>query len=341
MAPAPGKASRASGAPLAARVFARLADGRFHSGEALAKSLAVSRSAVWKAVGSLKALGAELHAVRNRGYRLAVATEPLAAPQIRALLRRATLPHVASIGTVWSIASTNTELLGRAHPRHGTSDVLLAEHQSAGRGRRGRAWLAPPGGGICLSLSWLFREVPPDLGALGLVIGVCALRALRQFGVAGTTLKWPNDLLIDGRKLGGVLIDLRAESAGPAYVVIGMGLNVALGAAVLERIAAAGLAATDLAGAGLRSPSRNRLAATLIGSFIDGLLEFERGGLKPFLEEWRSADALRGRPIDVRAAAGAIARGLARGIDVHGALMLETSQGLQRFISGDVTVRPA
>jgi BirA family biotin operon repressor/biotin-[acetyl-CoA-carboxylase] ligase len=331
----------AEAAPLVAEVFARLADGRFHSGEELAGKLRVSRSAVWKAAGALRALGAELEAVRNRGYRLSAATEPLAAAVIRALLPRDVREQVVRLEARWSIASTNSALLERAGPRNGASEVLLSEYQTEGRGRRGRAWLAPPGGAVCLSLSWMFREVPPDLGALGLVMGVCALRALEALGVRGAALKWPNDLLLEERKLGGVLIDLRAESAGPAYVVIGIGLNVALGAEVLRKIAAAGLPAADLASAGPDARSRNRLAAGLIAECVRGLAEFERGGLKPFIEEWRSADALRGRPVDVRAVEGTTSRGLARGIDVHGALMVETPQGIRRFISGDVTVRPA
>ena len=328
-------------APLVAEVFARLADGRFHSGEELAGKLRVSRSAVWKAAGALRALGAELEAVRNRGYRLSAATEPLAAAVIRAQLPRDVREQVVRLEARWSVASTNSALLERAGPRNGASEVLLSEYQTEGRGRRGRAWLAPPGGAICLSLSWMFREVPPDLGALGLVMGVCALRALEALGVRGAALKWPNDLLLEERKLGGVLIDLRAESAGPAYVVIGIGLNVALGAEVLRKIAAAGLPAADLASARPNAPSRNRLAAGLIAECVRGLAGFERGGLKPFIEEWRSADALRGRPVDVRAVEGSTSRGLARGIDVHGALMVETPQGIRRFISGDVTVRPA
>jgi BirA family transcriptional regulator, biotin operon repressor / biotin---[acetyl-CoA-carboxylase] ligase len=339
------KAARSSrpgeAAPLVARVFARLADGRFHSGEELARHLKVSRSAVWKAAGTLRALGAELHAVRNRGYCLSAATEPLAAAAIRGQLPSDVRARVVRLEARWSIASTNSALLERAGPRNGASEVLLAEYQSAGRGRRGRAWLAPPGGAICLSLSWMFREVPPDLGALGLVIGVCALRALAALGVRGAALKWPNDLLLGERKLGGVLIDLRAESAGPAYVVIGIGLNVALGAEVLKKIAMAGLPAADLAGAGPNARSRTLLAAGLIAACLRGLAEFERGGLRPFIEEWRSADALRGRPVDVKAVEGTTSRGLARGIDVHGALMVETPQGIRRFISGDVTVRPA
>jgi len=336
--PRGGRSARVPPPPLVAQLFAHLADGRFHSGEGIAAALGVSRSAVWKAAGSLRALGATLHAVRNRGYRLVHGGEPLDAAKIRERLGRDVRDHVASVAAVWSTTSTNTVLLERAYPGNGSSEVLLAEYQSAGRGRRGRAWLAPPGGAICLSLSWTFREVPPDLGALGLVIGVCVLRALRALGVSGARLKWPNDLLIGERKLGGVLIELRAESAGPACVVIGVGLNVALGALLLQRIAQTGTEATDLASAAPGTISRNAAAAAVISESVRGLIAFERHGLKPFIEEWRAADALRGRPVSVAAAEG-VARGLARGIDVHGALMVETPQGVKRFISGDVTVR--
>jgi BirA family transcriptional regulator, biotin operon repressor / biotin---[acetyl-CoA-carboxylase] ligase len=332
--------ARARPAPLIAQVFGRLADGRFHSGEELADALGVSRSAVWKATGSLRELGATLQAVRNRGYRLAHGSEPLDAAKMLERLAREVRDRVTRIDAAWSIPSTNTKLLERANPPSGTSEVLLAEYQSAGRGRRGRAWLAPPGGAICLSLSWTFREVPQDLSALGLVIGVCALRALRELGVGAAALKWPNDLVIGERKLGGVLIELRAEATGPACVVVGIGLNVALGAALLKRIADSGTAATDLANAGLTAPSRNAVAAALVSECVRGLITFEREGLKPFVQEWHAADALRGRAVNVSAAEG-VARGVARGIDLHGALLVETPQGVRRFVSADVTVRPS
>ncbi len=337
---APGRPAVHPAQPLVRQVFAELADGGFHSGEALARSLGVSRSAVWKAVGALKALGAPLEAVRNRGYCLPGATPPLQAQLIREALPQALTGRVSRIDVEWTLDSTNSRLLARANPPPGTSEVLLAEVQTSGRGRRGRQWLAPPGGSICLSFSWTFREVPQELGALGLVIGVCALRALKSHGGAQLGLKWPNDLLMDGRKLGGVLIELRAESTGPACVVIGIGLNVALGAGVLEMIAATGIPATDLTAALSRPPDRNAIVAALVGECLEGLLAFEREGLKPFIEHWRAADALAGRPVAVSGAQGST-QGLARGIDRHGALLLETREGVQRFISGDVSVRPA
>ncbi len=327
--------------PLMARLFAALADGEFHSGESLAESLGVSRSAVWKAVRALRELGATLHAVRNRGYRLASTGEPLEAPRILAKVSGDVRERIRALEVVWSIGSTNTALLSRPnHPPDGRSEVLLAEYQTAGRGRRGRAWLAPPGGAICLSLSWTFREVPEDLGALGLVIGVCELRALREAGLQNAKLKWPNDVLVEDRKLGGILIELRAESGGPAYVVIGMGLNVALGASLLAKIPETGIPPTDLVAAGLAQASRNALAGRIIEHCIHGLLEFEREGLRPFIDDWRDADALRGRMVEIRGAAGDIVGGLARGVDLHGALLVETPDGgLRKFISGDVSVR--
>jgi BirA family transcriptional regulator, biotin operon repressor / biotin---[acetyl-CoA-carboxylase] ligase len=335
------KKVKAAGArvPLTAQLFAALGDGEFHSGEALARELGVSRSAVWKAAGTLRELGTALEAVRNRGYRLGHPSEPLEAAKIRAAIPREVRGGIVSLETLWSTASTNTALLARVNPRPGTSDVLLAEFQSAGRGRRGRSWLAPPGAGICLSMNWTFLEVPPELGALGLVIGVCVLRALKGLGVKDLALKWPNDLLAGERKLGGILIELRGESAGPACVVVGIGLNVALGPDLLKKIAATGVLATDLAGAGLKSASRNKVVAAIVRESVRGLAEFERAALKPFLEEWRAADALAGKAINVTGAQG-VAAGLARGIDMHGALLLETPQGVQRFISGDVSVRP-
>jgi BirA family biotin operon repressor/biotin-[acetyl-CoA-carboxylase] ligase len=323
---------------LVSQVFAQLADGKFHSGEELARRLAVSRSAIWKATNLLRELGATVHAVRNRGYRLAIPAEPLDAHRIHDLLARGLRERVARLDVEWEVVSTNTVLLTRDNPPSGTCEALLAEHQTAGRGRRGRSWVAPPGGAICLSLSWTFREVPAELSALGLVIGVCALRALASLGLENVRLKWPNDLLVEDRKLAGVLIELRAESGGPACVVIGVGLNVALGAPLLAQIAQLGVAPTDLVSAGMHQPKRNEIAAALISFFVRGLLDFERTGLGPFMSEWRAADALCGRPVAVQAIGGG-ARGIARGVDLHGAFLVETPHGLKRFISGDVSVR--
>ncbi len=331
---------RQASSALVARVFAELCDGEFHSGEDLAKALGVTRSAVWKAANALRDVGTPMEAVRNRGYRLPGASEQLSAASIREKLPSDTRGRLARVDVVWTTASTNTELVERAYPEQGHAEVLLAELQTAGRGRRGRTWLAPPGGAVCLSLSWTFPEVPRDAGSLSLAIGVSVLRALEAQGVTDVRLKWPNDVLIGDRKLGGILIELRAEAGGPACVVVGIGLNVALGGDLLEKIAATGLQAVDLASVARASVSRNALAASLVDCCVRGLLQFEQEGLRPFIEEWQHADALHGRQLSVQSG-DEMVRGLARGIDLSGALLVETPQGLKKFYSGEVTVRPA
>lgn len=324
--------------PLPQRVYRLLADREFHSGTALATAIGVSRGAVWKAVASLRELGVVVHAVANRGYRLPLAAELLDASRIRELLPADCGARLRAGASLWSTGSTNADLLEGAGPAPGKFDFLTAEYQRAGRGRRERSWLSPPGGSICLSLGWSFASLPGEAGALGLVIGVCALRALQQSGVPGVALKWPNDLVVDGAKLGGILIELRAESGGPAFIVVGIGLNVALGNTLSAAVVATGTRPTDLAQLGIPRCDRNTLAAALIAASVDGLLHFERAGFRAFADAWRAADALAGKPVLVNADSGPV-RGHARGIDANGALCVQTRDGLQRFTSGEVSVR--
>ena len=315
-----------------------LADGAAHSGEQLAAEQGVSRSAIWKAVGALQELGLAVEAAPHRGYRLAAPLTPLAAPRIVEQLAPTVRERVRSAEVAWSLPSTNSALLARAEPAPGQLDFLLAEHQSAGRGRRARSWFAPPGGALCLSVGWSYAALPRGAAALSLAIGVCARRALRAFAGVSVQLKWPNDLLVADRKLGGILIELRAESAGPAYVVIGVGINCALGPALSRRVQQAGTEPTDLAQLGVNACDRNRLAASLISEIVDGVLEFERHGLAPFAAEWNDADALAGRTVKMSLPDSEYL-GLARGIDAEGALRVQGSDTVRHFHSGEVSVR--
>jgi BirA family biotin operon repressor/biotin-[acetyl-CoA-carboxylase] ligase len=264
--------------------------------------------------------------------------EPLGRASIWAGLSQKAQHHVVRLDVVESTESTNTELMQRPIPPAGASEVLLAEAQTAGRGRRGRNWLTTPGSALCLSLSWTFQEMPRSTSALSLAIGVCVLRALTALGVRDTRLKWPNDILLRDRKLGGILIELRSEAGAPAGVVIGIGLNMALADDLAGKIAELGLPAADLSSSGYGSVSRNALAAELIEACMDGLLEFEREGLRPFIDEWGRADGLYGQQVVVQSAEES-SRGIARGVDLTGAFIIETNQGLKKFISGEVTVR--
>jgi BirA family biotin operon repressor/biotin-[acetyl-CoA-carboxylase] ligase len=237
------------------------------------------------------------------------------------------------------IDSTSDRLLAVTDLPPGRFDACLAEVQTAGRGRRGRPWLAPRASGLCLSVNWSFREAPAALSALSLAAGVAVRRALSCLGVAGLALKWPNDIVHAGRKLGGVLIDLRGEAAGPAYVVVGIGVNVRLPSVTRATIAAGGFEATDLASLG--SPvSRNALAAALIAELSLMLEEFGARGMAAFADEWRNADALAGRPVRVLQD-GRDLEGLARGVDADGALLVDAPDGRRRVLSGEVSVRSA
>jgi len=189
-------------------------------------------------------------------------------------------------------------------------------------------------------MNWLFPDAPRQLSALSLAIGVGVLRALQALGDADVRLKWPNDLMMAGRKLGGILIELRAEFSGPAYVVIGLGLNYRLTAAAQRNLQSEQIDACDLHQSfGERLPGRNELVGRIVAEICAVLLEFQQEGLRPFSKEWRAADALAATA--ARVAHGEhIYRGIARGIDEDGALLLETPGKLLKFTSGEVSVRP-
>ncbi len=324
--------------PLTQRVFQRLDDREFRSGEVLAAELSVTRAAVWKAVEQLRELGVALDAQTSKGYRLAAGVTALDAARIDALLPEAVRARIEVLRVEWSLESTNTRLLESLPPAAGVAAVILAEHQTGGRGRRGRSWIAPPGGALCFSLAWQYPDLPADLSALSLIVGMAAVAALNQLGVSGVRLKWPNDLVTARGKLGGILIEMRAEAGGPVHLVIGLGLNVMLDAQARASVAAAGNVADDLRACGAPVPDRNALVAALLTQLVPVLEEFPRAGLTPHLEAWSRCDALQDLEVRVENL-GEVTRGMARGIDTHGALLVETPGGVQRFISGEVSVR--
>lgn len=313
---------------------------RFVSGAQLAGQFGVTRSAVWKSVGRLRRLGTGIEAVTHRGYRLALPASPLEDAAIRADLRPETRSALRSGECAGIVESTSSVLLARAAPPPGQFDYIAAEYQSAGRGRRGRSWLAPPGGAVCLSWSWCFASMPAQLGALSLAIGVAGLRALAAQGVTGVQLKWPNDLVTSHGKLGGILIEMRSEAAGPVHLVIGIGLNMALGRTFGERIEAGNLAAVDvysLLPAG-RTMARSPLAAGLLNEGIAAIQRFARDGFEPFRGEYAAADALRDRQVRLQGGVG-IDSGVARGVDADGALLVARGGQVHRVLSGEVSVR--
>ena len=180
------------------------------------------------------------------------------------------------------------------------------------------------------------------LGALSLAIGVSALRALARLGIANVMLKWPNDLMANGGKLGGILIEMRTESGGPVQVVIGLGLNVALGDGLRRELARQGTSAMDLAtlAAPAPAPARAALVAALLEEGVGAVQQFARQGFAPFLAEYTAVDALRDQPVTLQGS-GAVESGVARGVDADGALRVAHRGQIHRIIAGEVSVRSA
>jgi BirA family biotin operon repressor/biotin-[acetyl-CoA-carboxylase] ligase len=315
-----------------------LADGQLRSGEWLAGELNVSRAAVWKGVGRLRALGVGVQALPRRGYRLSNPVELLDAGRIGAELGPQRKAQLRTLELKFEVDSTNTRLLAAAPPPLGQADACLSELQHAGRGRRGRRWIAPFGAGVALSVAWTFSDGAGALAALSLGVGVAVSRALVRAGARGVTLKWPNDIWLHDRKLGGVLIELRAEASGPAHVVIGVGVNVELPAEARREIEAGGVRVAAVADACAAVPSRNLIAGAILDELLSMLAQFEREGFAAFRDAWTALDALSGRPARVLLGASAIS-GTARGVDQEGALLLDTGDRVQRFVSGEASLR--
>lgn len=323
----------AAGSGLREALLAQLADGYFHSGQTLATALGVSRAAVWQHIQRLEALGLDIHRVPGRGYRLATALELLRPELIASALPPAARRLLRGLDVLLETDSTSERLLRDTAP---APAACFAEHQTAGRGRRGRQWLTPFGGQLAFSVSWVFASLPPDFSALALAVGIGVATALRAEGADEVGLKWPNDLVAGGRKLGGILVEVTGEPPGRTRVVAGMGINWRVSA---ERLAALGQPACDLAAlCGDRLPPRNRVAAICLASVLAVFDRFARDGFRAFREQWPEFDALRGQEVMV-SMEGEKLFGRAAGVDAAGALRVATASGLRRFMSGDVSVR--
>lgn len=309
------------------------------SGDALAAAGGHTRAAVWKRIEALRSAGVPIEASPGQGYRLAAPLDLLDADAITALLPHRARSGLGSLEVRWSIDSTNSALLRETHLGD-TPRVLLAERQTAGRGRRGRAWQSPLATNLYLSLARTFEGGLARLGGLSLVAGIAVAEALQASGVSQVGLKWPNDLVVDADagllKLGGVLVEGGGESAGPVRAVIGIGLNVRMPANAAATIDQPW---TDLARLVESPPARNVLAASVLAHLIPALDAFDADGLAPFMTRWAALDRLRGREVVLHRADGD-AQAHALGLAHDGALQVRMSDGsLCNVHAGEVSIR--
>lgn len=331
--------------PLGFSLLRQLADGEFHSGEDLAEKVGLTRARVSQVLKDASTAGLALERVKGRGYRLLEAPEFLDAKKVRSELADLSeargIPFAGTIEVVDQIESTSSELMRRAQRRDVHGVALAAEWQSAGRGRRGRAWTAIAGGSLTFSLGWKFEQGAGFLAGLSLAVGVAVVRALEAEGFKDVALKWPNDLIHRHLKVGGILIELNGDALGPTTTVIGVGLNVRIPPAARKDIA---VPVTDLASiAGRRAPpiDRNRLLAALLAELTAVLRLYESDGFAPFAAEWQHRHAYQGKPVRLLLPDGATVTGKVAGVDASGALVLADGPRRARFLSGEITLRRA
>jgi BirA family biotin operon repressor/biotin-[acetyl-CoA-carboxylase] ligase len=313
----------------------QLSDGRFHSGQALAERFGLSRASVCNALACAQEMGVRVHAVQGRGYRLAEAVEWLDAEVVRDEL--GDLRERYRLSVVDVVDSTNVALMRDALSGAPSGSVLCAEHQLQGKGRRGRAWRSALGGSLTFSILWRFERGIHEISGLSLAVGLAVARAVNRYSAYPVGLKWPNDVLLDYRKLAGILVEVQGDLHGPSFAVVGIGLNVNLGPRQREEI---DQAVVDLMEMGVRT-GRNRLLAACLQELDSVVDVLRRQGFAGLRDAWMQLDAYAGRPVRLSMPDGLSWIGHAQGVDPTGAFVLRDETGRHRVYSGgEIQLRP-
>ena len=311
-------------------VLELLSSKEYRSGESLAAKLGVSRVAIWRQIERLKKTGVDIISVSGQGYKIQAEFEMLDAVEIYKNLANAGGINRSSIQVSKVVDSTNAVLMRLPPTRE--QKVVFSEYQTAGRGRREDVWVSPPGGGIWFSLSRCFDNPPSSFSALGLVVGISVISGLQKLGINGLQLKWPNDVVFEGAKLAGILIELRSEVSGPCFAVIGIGLNTNLGMFVRRKIDKKVIDISELSS---RHLSRNLVASALLSSLDEHLSAFEHSGFQSFREGWRKFDFLFGKELKILCGSK-VEVGRAEGVDDIGALQLRQAGEIKQILSGHI-----
>lgn len=308
--------------------------GEYISGEELSRNLNVSRTAVWKHIRALKQAGYDIEAHSRLGYALRQNTDRLLPDEIRVQLTSTILGQ--EIHYFSEVDSTNTEAKKLAANGCPEGTIVVAEAQSTGRGRLSRGWFSPFGQGIWLSVVLRPPFGPMDAAKCTLMAAVGVNRAINAVTGIGCGIKWPNDILWNNRKVVGILTEMSAEMDVINYVVIGMGINVTIEEFPGELAASA----ASLSVAAGRSISRVKLLTTILAELENAYMLVKKSGFAPVLAAWRQESITLGRQVKVQGFECSFT-GLAVDIDADGALLVKTSQGVERVVAGDVSIRPA
>jgi len=312
-----------------------LSDGDYHSGEELGQAMGISRTAVWKQVNKLSELGVSIHSVKSKGYRIEGGLDLLHEEKLREQFSQNSIEQCSQLIVERSIPSTNGYVKEQAEIANATGLAILAEQQTAGRGRRGRTWVSPFGCNVYLSVAWGFDSGIEAIEGLSLAVGVSVCRALKRCGIEGVQLKWPNDLLWGQRKVGGILLEVVGDPTGFCQVVIGIGLNVGMDNKASAGIDQAWANIDEVAG---KKVARNVLAGSVLDELFSLLKDYEQVGFLSYQEEWQAHDAYADQPVRLSMVSKQV-EGVARGVSGSGALQLEVDGDLLEFSGGEISMR--
>ena len=311
-----------------------LANGNFVSGQEVGDQLDISRTAISKHIKALIEMGLDIYSVTGKGYKLSQPLNLLSQSEIiKALPRNNNVKVEIEVHSL--IDSTNSYLLRRLPNQLSQGQVCLAEYQSAGRGRRGRQWVSPFGSQIYLSLYWYLEQGLSAAMGLSLVTALAVSDAVFALTNIQVQLKWPNDVYLEGVKLAGILIDLEGQALEPSHSVIGIGLNVNMPAQSADKIDQKW---TDLQSHCKKNIDRNALSAQLIHHLLKRLHQHENEGLATMLEEWHAQDFYRNKRVKLLTGER-ITRGICRGVNNQGALLLEVDGQIKPIYGGEVSLR--
>lgn len=310
-----------------------LQDGQYHDGTSIGKILNITRSGVWKLIKKLEQYQVDFTSVKGKGYQLNESLILLDAEKIHAALGKIPL----KIDVLEKVDSTNQYLKLSQAPSE-QIHLCLAEMQTKGRGRLNRTWYSPFGKNIYFSMRYPFQKDLSELSGLSLMVALGVAHTLDT--IMGHSekikLKWPNDVMVQGEKIAGILIEIQAESHGFSQVVIGIGLNVNETDANENNITQPWSSLKKLTGIDY---DRNGICAELISKLLSYLQRFSASGLSDFHAEWQERDLLFGKPVELTSGNQAYS-GIAQGIDAQGHLLLKLPDGsLKGFSSGDTSLR--
>jgi BirA family biotin operon repressor/biotin-[acetyl-CoA-carboxylase] ligase len=306
-------------------IISFLSQGGFFSGQAIANKLGVTRAYVWKLIQQLQDLGLGIHSVTGKGYCLEHQVELLDGAKLQQVLTN------QDVDLRLITESTNEALKGEGFKHN---KLVIAEYQSSGRGRRGRQWISPIASNLYWSLGWKTQLPVQQLGGLSLVVGLAIVKSLQELGIVGVELKWPNDIRYQGRKLGGILVELSGDMVGGLQVIIGVGMNIHMATSAAETIEQEWINLQELKS----DISRQQVLTTIIQYLESYLEQFASHGFESFLPQWQLVDECYNKKVAILQGDEVI-NGSGAGVDANGAFLLQTGKGIKPVYAGEVSLR--